>query len=251
MPYTLTRDDLEKSGACPDRREAALAEIKVWPATADDAFAAGLAVDDVLWIACAVARKRGDAELLRRLRHCMADIAAEALPIYEKHAPGDMRVRDCIAAARKFAQGEIGLADLAAARSAARSAARFSDAANAAARAAAWDAAWDAASAAAWAAARDAADAARNAAWAADAASAAAWDAADAARSAARFSDAASAAASAAARAAAWDAARNAAWAAASDAAWAAAWDDARAAQKAIICRWLSDTPPVQAEEEA
>ncbi len=219
MPYTITRADLEKSGACSNRREAAIAAIKTWPATADDAFAAGVTVDDVLWIALAVASKRGDAELLRRLRHCMADIAAEALPIYEKHAPGDMRVRDCIAAARKFAQGEIGLADMAAARYAASAAAR------AAASDAAWDAAWDDARAAASAAARAAARAAASAAaWAA------AWDAAwDAARAAA--SDAASAAAS--------------------DAAWAAAWDDARAAQKAIICRWLSDTPPVPAKEEA
>ena len=159
MPYTITRADLEKSGACSDRYEAAINAIKTWPATADDAFAAGLAVDDVLWIAFAVARERGDAELIRRLRHCVADIAAEALPIYEKHAPGDMRVRDCITAIRKFAQGEIGRDDMAAARYAASDAARA--------------------------------------------------------------------------------------------AAWAAAWDDARAAQKSIICRWLSDTPPVPAKEEA
>ena len=149
MPYAISRDDLEKSGACSNRRKAALAAIKVWPATADDAFAAGVPVDDVLWIAFAVARKRGDAELIRRLRHCMADIATEALPIYEKHTPGDMRVRDCITAIRKFAQGEIGLDDLAAARAAAWDAAR--------------DAAWAAASDAARAAARDDARAAQKA----------------------------------------------------------------------------------------
>ena len=223
MPYSITLGDLRAANPCHSRLDAATAAIKAWPATADDAFAAGVTVDDVLWIALAVASKRGDAELLRRLRHCMADIAAEALPIYEKHAPGDMRVRDCITAIRKFAQGEIGRDDMAAASAAARSAA----------------------SAAAWAAARAAASAAASdAAWAAAsaAARAAAWDAAR---------NAASDAAWYAARAAAWDAARNAAWAAASDAAWYAASAAARATQKAIICRWLSDTPPVQAEEEA
>lgn len=123
MPYTITEDDLKKSGACDDKRKAALAAIKTWPATAKDAFAAGIGVDDVLWIAFVVAYKRNDAELRRRLCHCIADIANEVLPIYEKHAPGDMRVRDCIAAIRKFAQGEIERNELSTASDAAEDAA--------------------------------------------------------------------------------------------------------------------------------
>ena len=167
MPYTITEADLKASGACSKQRDKALASIKAWPATADDAFAAGMSVDDVLWIAFTVAHKRKDDELRRRLRHCLADIAERVLPIYERHAPGDARVRDCIAAVRRFAQGEIGREELAAARAAASDAAWG-------ARAAASDAAWGAraaASDAAWAAASDAARgaraAARGAAWAA------------------------------------------------------------------------------------
>ena len=213
MPYSITLGDLRAANPCHSRLDAATAAIKAWPATADDAFAAGVTVDDVLWIALAVASKRGDAELLRRLRHCMADIAAEALPIYEKHAPGDMRVRDCITAIRKFAQGEIGRDDMAAAS------------------AAAWDAAYAAAAAVYTAAVYTAASsAASSAAYAADAAAYAAAYAPRAATYAARAATAAYAAAYAAA-----DAAAHAA---------------AKAEQKRIIIAWLSDTPPARAKKE-
>ena len=67
----------------------------------------------------------------------------------------DPRSRAAVRAARDFADGKIGAAELAAAQDAARAAAWA--AAWAAARAAAWAAARDAAWAAAWAAARDAA----------------------------------------------------------------------------------------------
>jgi hypothetical protein len=89
-----------------------------------------------------------------------ADCAEHVLPIFERERPGDMRPRECIAVARRFALGD----------------------ATADEKDAAWDAAWDAV--------RDAAeDAAWNAAWAASGAAsgAAAWNAArDAAWNAAR-----------------------------------------------------------------
>jgi hypothetical protein len=145
-----------------------------------------------------------DAKLLR-LFAC--DVAEDVLPIFWKVSPNDMRPRDAILVARRFANGEATSEERDAARAAAWDAA--GDAARAAARAAARDAARAAARAAAWAAAeaaaRDAAGAAAGDA-ARDAARAAAWDAAG---------DAAEAAARAAARAAAGDAAGDAAEAAA------------------------------------
>ena len=156
---------------CADR----YANIKgSWPKgeqlNAKRAVELGATLDDLVWIASAVARN--DKEVERRLRHWMADCAAHVLHIYEKQHPDDSRVRDAIIAARHFADGEIGAAAGDAARDAARDAAgdaaraAAGDAARAAARAAAGDAARDAARAAAWAAARAAAgDAARAAAW--------------------------------------------------------------------------------------
>ena len=136
----------------------------------------------------------------RTARLFACDCAERVLPIYERDYPGDMRPRDAIAVARRFANGEATSRELCAAEAAAGDAAR----------AAAWDAAWaaagDAARAAAGAAAWDAAEAAAG-----DAAEAAAGDAAwDAARAAARAAagDAAEAAAGDAASAAAWDAER-------------------------------------------
>ena len=73
----------------------------------------------------------------KTLRLLACDIAEDVLHFYEKKYPKDSRVRDCIAVARRYANGEATEEDRAAAR----------DAARAAARAAAWDAAW----AAAWA----------------------------------------------------------------------------------------------------
>jgi hypothetical protein len=79
----------------------------------------------------------------RSARLLAAGFAERVLHLFEQERPGDTRPRDAIAAARAFANGEIG----AAARDAAR------------------DAAWDAA----WAAAGDAAGAAsRDASWAAE-----------------------------------------------------------------------------------
>jgi hypothetical protein len=137
-----------------------------------------------------------EARLVRRvgvldevtLRLWACGCAERVLPIYERERPGDLRPRQAVEVARRYARGEATLEELDAAR----------DAAVCADRAAAWAASY-AASYAAVAAAGDAArDAARAASYAASAAARAATDAA-------------------------WGAAR-AAWAAAWDAAWAAAW---------------------------
>ena len=90
----------------------------------------------------------------RIARHFACDCAQRVLPIFERARPNDMRVRECIATARAFADGNATQAQLAAAAAAAGDAAWD----------AAADAAWDAALAAAWDAAADAADAARAAA---------------------------------------------------------------------------------------
>jgi hypothetical protein len=131
----------------------------------------------------------------------LADVAEMVLPIFEKHVPGDTRVRDCIDAIRKWHSNEIDNVAMGVAR----------------------DAAWAAASNAVRAAARDAA---RATAFGCDVARAAAIyavsaAASDAARAAALGCDAARAAANAAACAAA----RDAVSAVASDAASAAAWE--------------------------
>jgi hypothetical protein len=116
----------------------------------------------------------------------LADVAEMVLPIFEKHVPGDTRVRDCIDAIRKWHSNEIDDVAMGVARDAAWDAvgAAASDAARDAARATAfgcdvasatvwdavwdavWNAVWNAASVAACDAACDAAfDAAYNAAW--------------------------------------------------------------------------------------
>ncbi|MFZ1679547.1 MAG: putative immunity protein [Rhizobiaceae bacterium] len=105
MPYSITMEDLKAANPCQDRLAAATAAIKTWPATAEDAFAAGLDVGDVLWIGFRVARERRDAGLRRRLLHAVADIAEQALPIFEKHAPNDARPREAIDAVRQLADG--------------------------------------------------------------------------------------------------------------------------------------------------
>ena len=123
----------------------------------------------------------------RTARLFACDCAERVLHLYDDRSPDDRRVRNCIEIARKVANGDLPIAELAAARAAVWGAAR----------AAAWDAAWDAgaaARAAAWDAARDAAgDAARDAAGAAGAAArdarAAAWDAGAAARDAAKAAE--------------------------------------------------------------
>ena len=97
-------------------------------------------MDDCLWAISHT--QNGAGEKLLRLFAC--DCAEHVLPIFEKKYPKDARPRECIAVARRYANGEASNEERAAA--------------GAAARAAAGDAAW-AARAAAWAAAGAAGDA--------------------------------------------------------------------------------------------
>ena len=179
MPYSITMEDLRAANPCHSRLDAVTAAIKAWPATAEDAFAAGLDVGDVLWIGFRVAIERRDAGLRRRLLHAVADIAEQALPIFEKHAPNDARPREAIEVVRQIADGGGTAADAAA------RAAYASRAAAEAARAAAYAAAYAASAAAAAAYAASAADAAAYAASAAAAADTAAYAASRAAAHAA------------------------------------------------------------------
>ncbi len=108
--------------------------------TAAQAREAGVSVDDIVWVASAVARTDKDVE--RRLRLWLADCAAHVLHIYEKTETSDAP-RNAISAARQYTRGEIDSAARAAARAAAwgaagaaRAAARAAGAAAGAARAA-------------------------------------------------------------------------------------------------------------------
>ncbi len=97
----------------------------------------------------------------RTLRLYACRVAEDVLPLYEAEHPEDDRPRHAIETARRYAEGEVTLGELAAASDAALAATRDAalaatrdaalaaarDAALAAAWAVAWDAAWDAASA--------------------------------------------------------------------------------------------------------
>ena len=149
---TLTLAQIRKLKPCTDdwtRVQALLEAHGKGPYSAVDAKAAGVVLDDLIWIATQVAKTDKDVD--RRLCLWAYDCAAHVLRIYERQHPNDRRVSGAIVAARAYARGEIDAA--------------AGDAARAAARAAAWDAAWAAAGAAACAAARAARDAAEAAAW--------------------------------------------------------------------------------------
>lgn len=112
-------------------------------------------LDDALW----ALRACNDSERFSRLLAC--DCAGRVLPIYEAQYPEDDRPRKAIEIARRYANGEVTLDELSAAR----------DAVIDASRAVAVDAVWYAAWAAAWAASGDskvvAMHASQNATWAA------------------------------------------------------------------------------------
>jgi hypothetical protein len=79
--------------------------------TAVEARTAGVSFDDMVWVASAIAQNDTDVE--RRLRLWTADCSARVLHIYERYDPTDMRVRNCIIAARKFARSDINTEELA------------------------------------------------------------------------------------------------------------------------------------------
>jgi uncharacterized protein YjbJ (UPF0337 family) len=195
----ITVELLRKWDACyPDERLRELVGDGLTPVQVCDL--PDVSVSDKLWVLL-----REDILSARTLRLLACTWAERVLPVFERERPGDVRPRDCLAVARRYAEGQATGEELAAARGAAW---------------AARDAAWDAA-AGARDAARGAAWAARDAAWAARDAAGAARDAAGAAR------DAAGGAAGAARDAAAG--AGDAAWGA-RDAAMATQLTDVRAA---------------------
>ena len=144
MTIGLTYHQLKALAPCRDKFDAVVATLgdaETWNGksiSANDAKAAGVSFDNVLWAAKRVAKKDQDVE--RKLRLFTADCAAHVLHIYEKSEGADTRPREAIEATRKFANGEIGAAAWDAAGAAARDAARSA----AGAAAAAWDAVWDA-----------------------------------------------------------------------------------------------------------
>ena len=91
-------------------------------------------VDDTLWCVDRIALTP---EQERGFRLLACGYAERVLPIFEKDHPGDMRPRDCIEVARRYAVDEATEEEMAAAKDAAWAA----KAAAWAARAAAWDAA--------------------------------------------------------------------------------------------------------------
>jgi hypothetical protein len=153
MTIGLTYEELKALKPCANDFAAVVAALggaEAWNGKSIDAAsarAAGVTLEQMVWVASAVART--DPDVKRRLRLWMADCAARVLHIYESTEKSDAP-RKAIIAARQFARGGIGAA------------------AWEAARAAAWEAAKVAADHAAWAVAKVAAG---------DAASAAAWDA--------------------------------------------------------------------------
>ena len=110
MAVSLSYHDLEKLGACEDRRNAVaelLGGATAWgdnQITADQARAAGATFDDIVWAASSIARNTPDVE--RRLRLWLADCAARVLHIYER-VGNSQAPRNAILAARQFARGEI------------------------------------------------------------------------------------------------------------------------------------------------
>ena len=135
---TTTLAGLKAAGACTDRYRhlaKALGGVRVWGADTPIPLPTILdtnGLEDALWALGAVPEhERPLRARLERLFAC--DCAERVLPIFERSRPGDVRPREAIAVARRYAVG--------AASEAARAAARA--AAWAVARDAAWDAAWE------------------------------------------------------------------------------------------------------------
>jgi hypothetical protein len=122
--------------------------------------------DWMIWILVRLQQPKQGSKEHRKLVGCLADIAAEALPIFEKRYPNDKRARDCIETLRRYSKSEATIEGVQEAR-------RGAYAASYTAYAAAYTA-YAAASAAASASYAAASDAASYAYAAASAASAAA-----------------------------------------------------------------------------
>lgn len=177
--FALNYPELKALKPCEDEFAsvtAILGDAALWDGrrvTATDARAAGVSMEQVLWVASALALS--NREIRRRLQQWNCDCAMRVLGIFETRFPGDGRPRGAIQAGRRYADGLIGAAEWAAARIAAKDATK--DAAGTAARSAARAAASDAGDAG-WSASWSAGDAAyQSVTDATDAAWGVAWDA--------------------------------------------------------------------------
>jgi len=135
----ITLSGLRKLQPCAHRLEIVEKLIKFGrrKVTAKQAVEAGVSLDDLVWVAAAVAHT--DESVERRLRLWMADCAVRVLHIYEK-VGASAAPRLAIIAGRMLANGEINAAVMAAVGGAALDAAGGARAGSAV-RAAAWAAA--------------------------------------------------------------------------------------------------------------
>ena len=105
QPIAITRAELKALNPCADalRRITKLMGGTKWTGKIDAATARqkGATLDDLAWIASALARNDKDVE--RRLRLWLADCAAHVLHNFETAYPSDDRPRQSIIAARQFA----------------------------------------------------------------------------------------------------------------------------------------------------
>jgi hypothetical protein len=62
--------------------------------------------DWMIWILVRLQQPKQGSKEHRKLVGCLADIAAEALPIFEKRYPNDKRARDCIETLRRYSKSE-------------------------------------------------------------------------------------------------------------------------------------------------
>jgi hypothetical protein len=110
MPLALTYDEVLALNPCEVRWNEvsrALGGKEGWGNRRIDAAAAraaGVTLDDLIWVASAVART--DADVARRLRLWQADCAAHVLHIYEAQHWSTVP-RNTIIAGRAYARGEI------------------------------------------------------------------------------------------------------------------------------------------------
>ena len=106
----LTIEAVKKHGPCSDdfNRVAKLLP-KRRKITAAQARKYGCSYNDIIWIANEIARNSD--EIKRRLTAYLNDNAKAVLHIFERAAPDDSRVRDCIQATDDFLAGKISEGD--------------------------------------------------------------------------------------------------------------------------------------------
>jgi hypothetical protein len=72
--------------------------------------------DWMIWILVRLQQPKQGSKEHRKLAGCLADIAAEVLPIFEKKYPNDKRVRECIETLRRYAKGKATIKEVREAR---------------------------------------------------------------------------------------------------------------------------------------